>query len=64
MLEELTQKVEEKGLLIRKLREEIGKIIVGQDYMIERKELMAIVAAGIVVVMVVGVLLTTFLISS
>ncbi|MGA1839841.1 MAG: AAA family ATPase [bacterium] len=36
MLEELTQKVEEKGLLIRKLREEIGKIIVGQDYMIER----------------------------
>ena len=36
MLEELTQKVEEKGLLIRKLREEIGKIIVGQEYMIER----------------------------
>jgi MoxR-like ATPase len=32
----LTQKVEEKGLLIRKLREEIEKIIVGQDYMIER----------------------------
>jgi MoxR-like ATPase len=36
MLEELTQKVEEKGLLMRRLREEIGKIIVGQDYMVER----------------------------
>ena len=32
--------------------------------MIERKELIAIVAGGIVLVMVIGVLLTTFLISS
>ena len=32
--------------------------------MIERKELIAAVAGGIVLVMVIGVLLTTFLISS
>ncbi|MGA1844727.1 MAG: AAA family ATPase [bacterium] len=36
MLEELTRTVEEKGSLIRRLRDEIGKVIVGQEYMIER----------------------------
>lgn len=49
MLEELTQKVEEKGILLRRLREEIGKIIIGQAYMIERM-LVGLLADGHILV--------------
>jgi len=36
MLEELTHTIEEKGSLIRRLRDEIATVIVGQEYMVER----------------------------
>lgn len=49
MLEELTKKVQEKGLLVRRLREEINKVIIGQDYMIERM-LVGLLANGHILV--------------
>jgi len=49
MLEELTKKVEEKGLLLRRLREEISRVIIGQDYMIERM-LVGLLANGHILV--------------
>jgi MoxR-like ATPase len=49
MLEELTRKVEEKGLLLRRLKEEIGKVIIGQDYMVERM-LVGLLANGHILV--------------
>ena len=36
MLEEITQKVNEKAPIIKQLRDEIGTVIVGQNYLIER----------------------------
>ncbi len=49
MLEELKQKVEEKGHLFRRLKEEISKVIIGQDYMIERM-LVGLLANGHILV--------------
>ncbi|MGA1871317.1 MAG: AAA family ATPase [bacterium] len=36
MLEEITREVQEKAPMIRELRDQIGRIIVGQEYLVER----------------------------